>query len=74
VDEKAFHQRRASRLLKFAISELRFPIETPKPLEKSGGFFNFQKTLATDETRMKINCCGFAIAARLIVLRVFGKR
>jgi len=24
------------------ISELRFPIETQKPLEKSGGFFNFQ--------------------------------
>jgi hypothetical protein len=38
VDEKAFHQRRASRLLTFTISDLRFPVETQKPLEKSSGF------------------------------------
>jgi len=29
------------------ILDLRFPIETPKPLEKSGGLFNFKKCSAS---------------------------
>jgi hypothetical protein len=48
VDGQEEHQRRASRLLTFTISEFRFPIERQKPLEQSGGFFIF-KDFATAE-------------------------
>jgi hypothetical protein len=36
VDEEAFHQGRAGRVL---IGDFGFRIETPQPLEQSGGFF-----------------------------------